>query len=100
MSGNQSSSLPSAVRDLIARQPPGHSLLKSFHSDPEVYRPDLERVWRRGWLFVGHSCEVANAGDCISLTVDTDSILVVRGANGRADARRQAAHVYETYYGV
>ena len=82
----KSSSLPPVVQDLIARQPADHSLLQSFYSDSEVYRLDVERVWRRGWLFACHSCEMPNPGDYITLTVDTDSIVVVRAENGQAYA--------------
>lgn len=75
-----------SVQELIARQPSGHSLLRPFYSDPEIYKLDVQAIWRRGWLFAGHSCEIPKTGDFISLTVDTDSILVVRGPNGEAHA--------------
>jgi Rieske 2Fe-2S family protein len=42
----------------------------------------MERIWRRGWLFAGHSCEIPNPGDYITLTVDTDSLIVIRGEDG------------------
>src|SRR4051812_22274519 len=86
MFGIESSALPPLVRDLISHQPRGHSLLGKFYSDPTIYALDLDRVWRKGWLFAGHSCEIPNAGDYFKLNVDTDSILVVRGQNGEFHA--------------
>src|ERR1051325_8237573 len=77
---------PCSVVELIGRQPAGHSLLAPFYSDPLVYQIDLERVWRKGWVFACHSCEIGNTGDYATLNVDTDSILIVRGENGRAHA--------------
>jgi Rieske 2Fe-2S family protein len=74
------------LRDLIARQPAGHCLLREFYSDDELYQLDCQRVWRKGWLFAGHSCEIPNAGDYFTLEVDTDSILVTRDQNGQARA--------------
>lgn len=74
------------VRDLLERQPKGHSLLRPFYSDPGIYQLDLEKVWRRGWLFAGHSCEIARPGDYFSFQLDQDSILVVRGENGQVQA--------------
>ena len=53
-----------------------------FHSDEEIYRADLDRIWRRGWLFAGHSCEVSQAGDYFTLQVDADSLIVLRGPAG------------------
>src|SRR5438552_16852262 len=61
---------------------PGWSLPGAFYSDPVIYRLDLDRVWRRGWLFAAHSCEIPNAGDYVTLSVDTDSLIVIRGEDG------------------
>jgi Rieske 2Fe-2S family protein len=86
MVGIESSALPSSVQEIISRQPPGHSLLQPFYSDPEIYRLDVERVWRKGWLFAGHSCEIPREGDFFTLEVDKDSILIVRGAGDKIHA--------------
>lgn len=61
---------------------PGWSLPREFYFDEEIYQRDLATVWRRGWLFAGHSCEVPKAGDYMTLAVDTDSIVVMRGSDG------------------
>jgi glycine betaine monooxygenase A len=74
------------VRDLIARHPAGHSLLRDFYSDEEVYQLDCQRVWRTGWLFAGHSCEISKPGDYFTLEVDCDSVIVIRDQNGQARA--------------
>jgi Rieske 2Fe-2S family protein len=57
-------------------------LPRAFYSDEEVYALDVQRLWRRGWLFAGHSCEAPRAGDYFTLDVDTDPIVVVRGDDG------------------
>src|SRR5882724_4143961 len=54
------------VETLAAEYRPGWSLPGAFYSDETVYRADLERIWRAGWLFA----------------VDADSIAIVRGADG------------------
>ena len=74
------------LREFIARQPPGHSLLQQFYGDDRVYHVDLERIWRRGWLFAGHSCEISKPGQYFTLEVDADSILVIRDENLRVQA--------------
>jgi Rieske 2Fe-2S family protein len=67
------------VESLIARCPPGQTLPREFFSDEEIYRLDLERIWRTGWLFAGHSCEIRNRGQYFTVEVDSDSIIVIRG---------------------
>lgn len=74
------------LENLIHSRREGWTLPGAFFHDAEVYRADLERIWRVGWLFAGHSCEVAQAGDYFLVQVDVDSILVIRGEGGRLHA--------------
>src|SRR3954469_3828704 len=59
------------VESLIARCPPGQSLQGEFYSGEEIYRLDLDRIWRTGWLFAGHSCEIRNRGQYFTVELDT-----------------------------
>jgi len=68
---------------LIAEHKAGHALQREFQTDPGIYQLDLERIWRRGWLFAGHTCQVERPGDYFVFDVDTDSIIVIRGDDDR-----------------
>jgi glycine betaine catabolism A len=72
--------------DLIASQPPGHSLLRPFYCDDEIYQLDCEQVWRKGWLFAGHTCEIPRSGDYFTFEVDSDSVIVTRDGEGQPRA--------------
>ena len=61
---------------------PGWALPGRFHSEETVYRADIDRVWRTGWLFAGHTCEIPRPGDYITLQVDADPLIVIRGQDG------------------
>jgi Rieske 2Fe-2S family protein len=63
---------------LIAEHKAGYALQREFQTDPGIYQLDLDRIWRRGWLFAGHSCEIERPGDYFVFDVDTDSIIVIR----------------------
>src|ERR1051325_3880356 len=65
---------------------PGWSLPGAFYHHETVYRLDLERIWRRGWLFAGHTCEIPEPGDYFTVEVDADSILILRDDNGEIRA--------------
>jgi len=67
---------------LVSQHRSGWSLPQGFYSEETVYRADLEAVWRRGWLFVGHACEIPKPGDYFTIDVDADSIIVVRARDG------------------
>src|SRR5262252_4447791 len=70
------------IQALIARCRSGWSLPREFYSDESVYRFDLARIWRAGWLFAGHTCEIPRPGDYFTLEVDSDSIIVARANDG------------------
>jgi len=53
---------PDKIASLAAQYRPGWSLPGAFYSDQDVYHADLERIWRKGWLFAGHSCEIPKPG--------------------------------------
>ena len=71
-----------SIDDLLAGQTPGYTLPQAFHLDPEVYRLELERIWRRGWLFAVHTAELRHAGDLSVFDVGDRSALIVRGGDG------------------
>ena len=71
---------------LIAEHKPGCALPREFQTDPGIYQLDLERIWRRGWLFAGHTCQVKRPGDYFVFDLDTDSIIVIRGDDERLHA--------------
>jgi glycine betaine catabolism A len=67
---------------LVAGCRPGWSLPGAFYTDEAVYRRDVERIWRRGWLFAGHTCEIPEPGDYLTVEVDTDSVILLRSDDG------------------
>jgi len=71
---------------LIAEPKPGHALPREFQTDLGIYQLDLERIWRRGWLFAGHTCQVKRPGDYFVFDLDTDSIIVIRDDDERLHA--------------
>jgi glycine betaine catabolism A len=71
---------------LIESCRPDWSLPQPFYTNETVYRADLDRIWRRGWLFAGHTCQIPNPGDYFTFEVDVDSILVIRGDDGAIHA--------------
>ncbi len=42
----------------------------------------MAAIWRTGWLFAGHTCQLARPGDYFTLTVDTDPVVVLRDSAG------------------
>ena len=74
------------LRALLDSRRPGYGLPRPFYHDRALYEHELARVWRRGWLFAGHTCEAARPGDYFTLDLDGDSLLVVRDDGGEMRA--------------
>ena len=60
----------------------GLSLERSFYTDPDFYRLDLETIFYRDWLFAGHDCEIAAPGNYFTLRVGDYPIIVIRQRDG------------------
>lgn len=54
-------------------------------SDPEIYQLELERVFARNWIIVGHESEVPAVGDFVTRQVGDDPVILVRGKDGKID---------------
>jgi Rieske 2Fe-2S family protein len=78
----QKSSTDPAFNSLVEQCRPGWTLPGRFFSDEAIYQHDLDRIWRQGWLFAGHSCEIPAAGDYFLVNLDCDSVIVIRDDDG------------------
>src|SRR5688500_2421538 len=75
-----------SLRDLVASRQPGYSLPGQFYSSDAVYRAELDHIWRRGWLFVAHTCELPSPGDYQMFSIDADSLILIRNDHGELRA--------------
>lgn len=71
---------------LIRSRRQGWSLEQPFYTDPDFFRLDMELIWYRDWLFVGHDCEVAKPGSFFTVQIGTYPVVVVRDREGKIRA--------------
>jgi phenylpropionate dioxygenase-like ring-hydroxylating dioxygenase large terminal subunit len=75
-----------AALGLVARQVPGYSFERAVHLDPDVYRLEMERIWKSAWLFAAHSTELPQLGARNVFDVGDDSVLIVRDEDAEVRA--------------
>jgi Rieske 2Fe-2S family protein len=61
---------------------PELSLGQKFYVDPDYFRLDLDTIFYRDWMFVGHDCEIAAPGQYFTLKIGDYPIIVLRGNDG------------------
>jgi Rieske 2Fe-2S family protein len=71
---------------LIARRQSGHSLSREFYTDPAIFELDMERVFLRNWLYVGHTSLIPLPGDYFLYTIGSESLIVIRHDDGSVRA--------------
>jgi Rieske 2Fe-2S family protein len=90
---------PTAVlADLIAKQQPGYPLDAQFYRAPEVFERDLERIFLRSWLYVGHVSQLPSVGDFFLFELGEESLIIVRDKKQELHAlinvcRHRGSHV-------
>lgn len=60
----------------------GGPLQREFYTCAAVFNADLDRIWRRHWLYAGHACQIPKTGDWSTWDVGDDTIVITRGADG------------------
>lgn len=54
----------------------------SLYYDEAVFQEELERIWYRTWVYVGHESEVPNENDFIMKSIGPQPIIMVRDKSG------------------
>jgi phenylpropionate dioxygenase-like ring-hydroxylating dioxygenase large terminal subunit len=54
----------------------------SLYTDARVFADEMERIFYRGWVFIGHESEVPRPGDFVTRQIGTQPVILVRGRDG------------------
>ncbi len=55
---------------------------RSVYTDPAIFDLEMERIWGKAWIFVGHESQVADPGAYYSTMIGRQPVLMTRAANG------------------
>ena len=67
---------------LLTGRDPNFSLEQKFYTDAEYYKQDLENIFYKDWLFVGHDCELPKTGSYLTVQIGAYPVVIVRDAQG------------------
>ena len=55
---------------------------RDVYTHPEVFELEMERLWSRTWIYVGHASQVPSAGDFVTLDIAAKPVIMVRHTDG------------------
>lgn len=55
----------------------------SLYTNPGLFQAELERIWYRTWVFVGHESEVPEPNDYVIKAIGPQSVIMTRGKDGQ-----------------
>ncbi len=57
----------------------------SLYTDEALFREELEKIWSRVWVYVGHTSEVPNVNDYVLKSIGLEEVIMVRGRDGQVN---------------
>jgi len=69
------------VRSIDALVEPGR-VHRRVYSDPAIFELEMERIFGRAWLFVGHTSQVPNPGDFVTMDLGREPVIFTRHRDG------------------
>lgn len=75
----QSQNPTGSLRHLIR----GDQVHGSLYSDAAIFQAELEKIWYRTWIYVGHESEVPKPGDFVMKSIGPQPVIMSRDAGGK-----------------
>jgi phenylpropionate dioxygenase-like ring-hydroxylating dioxygenase large terminal subunit len=54
----------------------------SLYTDPRVFADELDRIWYRTWVYMGHESEVPQPGDYVRKNIGPQDLVLTRDSDG------------------
>ena len=55
---------------------------RSLYTDPAIFDLEMDRIWRRTWIYVGHESQVREPGQYYATTIGDQPVLLTRHSDG------------------
>lgn len=55
---------------------------RDVYTDPAIFELEMERIFGRAWIYIGHESQVPNAGDYWTTLIGRNAVVMVRDKHG------------------
>ena len=59
------------------------SVHKKVYTDPDIFELEMERIWNRAWIYVGHDSQVKEPGDYLATSIGRQPVVMTRHRDGK-----------------
>lgn len=59
------------------------SVHKTVYTDPEIFDLEMERIWNKAWIYVGHDSQVKQPGDYFATSIGRQPVVMTRHRDGK-----------------
>ena len=63
-----------------------YTLPSRYFYDPAILEDEKTKIFFKSWAFAGHISELANPGQFVTMEIFEQSVIVVRGCDGKLQA--------------
>src|ERR1700742_373969 len=56
---------------------------REIYRDPAVFALEMDRIFKRTWVFMAHESELAASGDYLTMRIGTEPVVLVRGEDDK-----------------
>ncbi len=74
------------VRDIVESRGTMQMLPGVGYTDPNVYQADLDLIFHRDWIFIGHTFELAEPGQFMTVQIGDYPVFLIRARDGELRA--------------
>ncbi len=71
-----------AATDAIAKLVEPGRVHRRIYADPDIFELEMERIFGRAWLFVGHASQVPKPGDYVTTELGRQPVIMTRHHDG------------------
>jgi len=66
-----------SIADFI--DPFGGTVSRELYVNEDIFEQEMEQIFQRCWLLLGHECQIPNPGDFVVTRMGTEEVIMVRG---------------------
>ena len=59
------------------------SVHRNVYTDPEIFDLEMERIWNKAWVYVGHDSQVKEPGNYFATSIGLQPVIMTRHKDGK-----------------